>query len=565
MPLRPYQKAAIKAIRNQYTAGKNRQLLCMATGTGKTEVFSHLPEETKDILDGQSMVLLHRDELAQQAIKKMRLRNPFLNIQQEAGNEKCDPSVADVIVASVQTLGRKNTERVKKFNWQNISRLIVDEAHRSIADSYQNVYEAGGYLKDNKRLVLGCTATPTRGDGQGLGSLYEVISYTYSLRQAIEDGYLVDVKCIRVDTKTSLDSVSTKAGDYDSHELSSTVNTAYRNQLVAVAYSDHCGDRQAIGFGVDIQHCKDLAKTFRDNGINAEAVWGADPDRHLKIELFRKGKIHVLFNSQLLVEGFDMSTIGCVVLAAPTKSGVVFSQRVGRGTRLPEGVDNLNDIPSDTICKRDCIVLDVVDSSSRHNLITLPTLLGLPSGINLRGRSLVGSAKTIEEKLKELPHLDFTTLKDIDQIEAFVEAVNLFEVKFPAEVESNSDFTWHPAFGGGYVLMLPNKEQVRIEQNRLDKWIVMGYIKGKKYRGERDTMEAAFSAADELVRKVAPEALKIVNRKEPWHELPPTDDQLKRLKKLYKGKQIPHDLTRGEASKHIGAALAGQKTNGRIK
>jgi hypothetical protein len=409
------------------------------------------------------------------------------------------------------------------------------------------------------------TATPQRGDGQGLGALYQKIVYTYSLRQAIEDGYLVDVKGIRVDTETSLDGVSTKAGDYDTKELASTVNTAPRNQLVAVAYSDHCNNRQAIGFGVDIQHSKDLAKTFRDNGINAEAVWGADPDRHLKIELFRKGKIQVLFNAQLLVEGFDLSTIGCVILAAPTKSGVVFSQRIGRGTRLPEGVDNLNDISSDTICKRDCLVLDVVDSSSRHNLVTLPSLLGLPSGLNLRGRSLVGSAKTIEEKLKELPHLDFTTLKDIDKIEAFVDEVNLFEVKFPAEVEASSDFTWHPAYWGGYVLMLPNKDEVRVEQNLLDKWQVMGYIKGKKYRGERDTMEAAFAAADDLVRNIAPEALKLVNRNEPWHDLPPTDDQMKAIKKHYKGKQIPHDLTRGEASRHIGAALAGKKIDGRIK
>ena len=568
MPLRPYQKKATTKIDEGLKAKISRQLLVMATGTGKTEVFSHLPEILKHRLPGQMMVLLHRDELAQQAIKKLRKRNPNLNIQQEAGTEHCDPISADAIVASVQTLGRKNTERLNKFNKQTLDKFVVDEAHRSIADSYHNVYNHFDLLQDNdSRLLLGCTATPTRGDGQGLGSLYQKIVYTYSLRQAIEDGYLVDVKGIRVDTETSLDGVSTKAGEYDSKELSATVNTPLRNQLVAVAYSEHCSNRQAIGFGVDIQHSKDLAKTFRDNGINAEAVWGADPDRELKIELFRKGKIHVLFNAQLLVEGFDLDTISCVVLAAPTKSGVVFSQRVGRGTRLPEGVDNLNDIPSDTICKRDCIVLDVVDSSSRHNLITLPTLLGLPSGINLRGRSLVGSAKTIEEKLKELPHLDFTTLKDIDKIEAFVNEVNLFEVKFPAEVEANSDFTWHPAYGGGYVLMLPDKEEVRVEQNLLDKWQVLGYIKGKKYRGERDTMEAAFSAADELVRKVAPESLTLVNRDALWRDNLATPKQIKRIKQLYKGKQISPTLTKGEADSQIKKALAGkgQKTNGRIK
>ncbi len=484
--LRPYQQKAIQSIRDAYTAGVNRQLLCMATGTGKTECFAHLPEETKDILNGQMMVLLHRDELAQQAINKLRKRNPLLNIQQEAGTVHSDPSSADVIVASVQTLGRKNTERISKFNWENISRLVVDEAHRSVADSYYNVYNAGGYLReDSKRLLLGCTATPQRGDGEGLGKLYQRIVYAYPLRAAIEDGYLVDVKGIRVDTQTSLDGVSVTKGDYDQTELASTVDTPARNILVLKAYQTTCGSRQAIGFGVNIAHSQHLAETFKSKGIKADAVWGNDPDRVDKIEKFRQGKIQVLFNAQLLVEGFDLDTISCVILAAPTKSGVVFSQRVGRGTRLPEGVDNLNNIMIEANdagnLKTDCIVLDVVDSSSRHSLVTLPTLLGLPKDLNLRGRSLVGSGKLIEEKLAQFSHLDFTTLKDIDKIEAFVQDVNLFDVKFLPEVETNSDFTWYPVYDGGYILHVPPdpdedktkthfapKQQITIKQNLLD-------------------------------------------------------------------------------------------------
>ena len=545
--LRPYQQQAIKAIRDNITAGKNRQLLCMATGTGKTEVFAHLPEETQDILPGQSMVLLHRDELAQQAMSKLRLRNPCFNVQQEAGSEKCDPSTADVIVASVQTLGRKNTERVKKFNWENISRLIIDEAHRSIADSYYNVYNAGGYLSEaSKRLVLGCTATPTRGNGEGLGKLYQCISYNYSLRTAIEEGYLVDIKGIRVDTETSLDGVSTKGGEFDQQELAAAVDNPYRNLLVAKAYTETCAGRQAIGFGVNIAHSQHLAEAFQSIGLNAEAVWGSDPERDDKIEKFRNGTIDILFNAQLLTEGFDLATIECVILAAPTKSGVVFSQRVGRGTRL--------NLP----LKKDCIILDVCDATSRHNLVVLPTLLGLPSGLNMRGKSLVGTAKAIEDMVKKYPHLDFSSLKDADKIEAFVESVNLFEVKFPPEVEMNSQFTWHPAYSGGYMLMLPDKDEVRITQNLLDNWEIKGIIKGKKYKGERPTMEEAFSAADDLIKKTSPEALKLVNRTAHWHNDPPTDGQMRLIAKLFKGKQIPSNLTKGAASKLIGSALAGK-------
>jgi superfamily II DNA or RNA helicase len=542
MPLRLYQKKAIESIRDNFTAGKSRQLLCMATGTGKTEVFAHLPEELKDILPGQMMVLLHRDELAQQAYKKIMLRNPGLNVQIEAGSSYADPD-ADVIIASVQTLGRAGTKRCQKFNWPNIDKLVIDEAHRSIADSYYNVYNAGGYLNDSKRLVLGVTATPTRGDGSGLSSLYQCIPFTYSLQQAIEDGYLVDVRGIRVYTATSLDGVGTSHGDFDQSDLADAVNNPLRNNLVANAYLSSCSGRTAIGFAVNIAHAQSLAATFQANGINAEAVWGADPDRDKKIKAFREGKIQVLFNAQLLVEGFDMADISCVILAAPTKSGVVFSQRVGRGTRLGEG-------------KEDCIILDVVDSTYRHSLITLPTLIGLPSGLNLQGHGLIWAKKEIEAQLEQYPHLDLTGLSDVENLKAYVENVNLFQVKFPPEVEAHSQLTWHPSITGGYVLMLPDKDEVRITQNLLDKFEISARIKGKKYKGERDTIDAAFGAADNLILTAVPEVLNVVKRDAKWHSDSATPKQMKRLRMLYKGKQIPPNITKGEASKLIGQALA---------
>jgi ATP-dependent helicase IRC3 len=344
--------------------------------------------------------------------------------------------------------------------------------------------------------------------------------------------------------------VRTSGGDFNETELADAVDNPYRNLLVAKAYQEHCAGRQAIGFGVNIAHSVHLAEAFISLGINAEAVWGADPDRADKVQRFRDGEIEVLFNPQLLVEGFDLATIACVILAGPTKSKVVFSQRVGRGTRLNPPLKN------------DCIVLDVCDASGRHSLVTLPTLLGLPSGLNMRGRSLVGTAKAIEDILEKYPHLDFTTLKDADKIEAFVESVNLFEVKVPPELEAASQFTWHPSISGGYVLMLPEKESriqsVKIEQNLLDKWQIKAYLKGKRYAGQRDTMEEAFSAADDLVRKIVPESLTVVRREAEWHSLPPTKGQLWKLKRLYKGKQIPKDLNRGTASSLIGSALAGK-------
>ena len=116
MPLRSYQNKAIAAIRKHYEAGVTRQLLCMSTGSGKTEVFAHLPSELKEILPGKMLVLVNRDELAKQAYRKLVQRNPNLKVGIEAGNLYA-PDDSDIIVSSVQTLGRLNSVRVHKLEF----------------------------------------------------------------------------------------------------------------------------------------------------------------------------------------------------------------------------------------------------------------------------------------------------------------------------------------------------------------------------------------------------------------------------------------------------------------
>src|SRR5439155_19379333 len=139
---------------------------------------------------------------------------------------RADPSAADVIVASVATLGRKDTKRTQGYNWQNFDKVVTDEAHHSVAQTYTNIYEAAGLFQEgDKRLLLGVTATSQRGDGKALAKVYKKIVYSYPLRKAIQDGWLVDITCVRVTTDTSLDDVKTTAGDFASDELADTVNT----------------------------------------------------------------------------------------------------------------------------------------------------------------------------------------------------------------------------------------------------------------------------------------------------------------------------------------------------
>jgi superfamily II DNA or RNA helicase len=562
MELRPYQTACHAAIKASLQKGVNKQLIQMATGTGKTVVFAGLPTHLGDILPGQMMVLAHREELIDHAIKKIRRVNPTLRIDKEMAKHRADPSIADVVVASVASLGRKGTSRILNYNWERFDKFVTDEAHHSTAQSYSNIYETAGlFTPGDTRLLLGVTATPQRSDGQALAQLYQRITFAYSMRTAIEEGWLVEVRGVRITTGTSLDNVSVSGGDYKTKELSDTVNTPQRNQLIVKAWLDNAKDRQTIGFCVDIQHAKDLAEMFRHHGVAAEAIWGDDPERAEKLATHRAGDIRVLLNCGILTEGYDDWRIGCVILGRPTKSSVLFTQMVGRATRLEELEDgttpNLLDWTGAPI-KRDCIIIDVVDASSRHSLVTLPTLMGLSPRLNLHGGGLVEAVRALEAVQKDYPHIDFTQLGDITELSAFVESVNLFDVHFPPEVESASALSWYPSPTGGYVLMLPDKDRLSVSQNMLDKWEIKGNIRGKKYAGERGSIEDAFAAADDLVTKECAEALKILRREETWHSDPATPGQLKLLAKFYRGKAIPNDLDKGRASKLISSFLAGK-------
>jgi ATP-dependent helicase IRC3 len=553
--LRDYQNAAIDAVCTAYDQGWRQQILSMATGSGKTVVFSNLYERLKSRLPGKLLILSHTEELINQSIATMQETNPTLRIDKEMAEHKADPNAADVVVGSIATLGRKNTSRLDRFKREDFSTIVIDEAHHTLADSYRNILAHFGVLEDGtSKLLLGVTATPFRSDGRPLGEIYKKMTYVYSLRQAISEGFLAEVRGYRVVTQTNLSDVSTAGGDFNRVELESTINTPERNKAIVEAWQEKGESRPTVAFVAGIAHAKTLSEAFNAAGVFAAAVWGDDPDRTAKLQAFREGGITVLVNCNVLTEGVDIPTIGCVIIARPTKSSVLFTQMCGRGTRLSPG-------------KTDCIILDVLDISGGHSLCTLPMLMGLPGGMDMSGRGLWESVKLIEAAQEEYPSIDFGKLKTIDNLKQFITEVNLFEVRFPEEVEANSDFTWSKAIDGGYIMRIPLLKNdatgvkpglVRIHQNLLDKWEVTGYIGNRAFHGERASVEEAFAVADQQIRERAPASVVLVNRKASWMTKPATKPQMGLLAKLYKGKAWPEDFTQGQASHWINKRIGGK-------
>src|SRR6266404_7023203 len=220
MGLRPYQSDALSAVKSRLAAGVTRQLIALPTGTGKTVVFAMLPEFLN--LGGKTLFLVHREELASQAAEKLMRWNPNISISVEMGDSWAN-SNSQFIVGSVPTLGRKGSKRLARFRPEDFSTIIVDECHHATADSYINIFDYFDVLNQNsKKLLVGFTATPNRGDGVALGKIFDEISFQMDIRTAIKEGWLVDIRGVRVRSKTSLDAVRTQAGDFQQGDLSNT-------------------------------------------------------------------------------------------------------------------------------------------------------------------------------------------------------------------------------------------------------------------------------------------------------------------------------------------------------
>lgn len=555
--LRPYQMDALQISKDKFQAGVNRQIIVLPTGMGKTVCLAQLPLHHG--IDKRVMVVVHREELAQQTADKFSKWNPDSPVGIEmAGSYAGD---AQIVIASVATVGRKNSQRLAEFHPDTFGAIITDEVHHCTADTYVNIYEhfkLVGDEPDKSRLSVGLTATPKRSDGQALAQVFDEIVYQMSIKDAIQQGWLVDIIGIKVETDILLNNIHTQQGDFAVGELSKAVNTPARNHLVVQSWLKHGQDRKTIVFAVDVAHAQSLAAAFQQYGVAAQAIWGTDKYRADKLKAHREGHLKVLVNVGILTEGYDDPTVSCVVMARPTKSQLLFVQQAGRGTRLEVGINNLLEARAagSPITKPDMLLIDVVDNTDKHSLVTLASIFGIPAKVDLHGMPVTRAIEKMEQAEKLHPEIDFRQLRNLDDLNEYIRQVALFENKWPDEVEANSILQWHKTGETEYTLYLPKGERVRIEQDMLDKWAISGVVKQNKfYRNDVTDLPEAFKAAEDIVTMFGRDLLTLLRRKSKWHSEPITPPQKSLVRRLYRYNpdvlKALDQLTKGQAAKLI--------------
>lgn len=376
MELRPYQIAAKNAIMKEWEE-KDKTLLVLPTGCGKTVVFADVAKNRTE--SGRVLVLAHREELLTQAADKIK---SFCGL--DCAVEKAEQTALgrpeQITVGSVQTM--MTEKRLNRFAPDYFGTVIVDEAHHALAQSYQSVLE-----HFDRSKILGVTATPDRGDMKKLGEYFESLAYEYSLRDAVNQGYLSPIKVQTLPLNIDMSKVKTSMGDFQANSIGMALEPYLED--IADEMAKVCKDRHTVVFLPLVSISQQFRDILNRKGFRAAEVNGESKNREEILQEFADGKFNVLCNSMLLTEGWDCPIVDCIVVLRPTKVRSLYCQMIGRGTRLAPGKDHL-------------LILDFLWMTGKHNLIH-------PADIICKKKEV---AEKMTEVLKEGEEADLMELEE---------------------------------------------------------------------------------------------------------------------------------------------------------
>lgn len=591
---RPYQQDALDKIRSLCDRGVNRSLLVAATGLGKAVMLGFLPDLFPQLARRGMMILVHRTELVEQLAETLAWIHPHKKIGIEKAFQKADPYYHDYIVASVQTLAHPKSNRLEKYK-NRIGIICTDEAHHcSEGSQYHQILDFFGVGPTNKapmndgtmRLSVGATATPNRNDRKGLHMFFDDIAVNYDIRWGVEQGYLVDIQAIRVDTGTDISGVKTQRGDFAIGQLTDAINTHERNECIVKGWVEH-GGKMGVAFCSGVAQAHDLASEFNNFGIEAHAIDGEMErgERKYIVDRFRRGEFPIITNCNVLTEGFDVKPVDTILMARPTKSTPLYVQCIGRGTRpvinpmqltAEERVQAIRDS-----AKPSMRIIDFTDNTGNHSIITAPKLFGLSEKFETEGRSIFDLVRTIEAIEEEHPEKAVRHATNLEEIKIIASQISVWDIaETPQEMQAFTDHMWMNVREDVYQLHVPgNKDSLdsRDRQNTIYKLTAddLGrfsvtrikqpvFEDGSVVQPETkatsnylyNSLEEAIEATDTVVSRDHSAVSQLITNGQRWHKDSASSKQVEMLRKLKVYIPDGYELTKGKASKLISAALS---------
>lgn len=415
--------------------GDTSVLGVLPTGCGKTICAGMVARRGIDEFARRTLFLVHREELANQAVDKLSWFD--LSVAVEMGERKARvtsslfDSRPDVVVASIQSMQGR---RLASWDSREFGILITDEAHHGRAASYKKTF---AHFPD--AWHLGITATPDRGDGLNLGAVYPTLAYEYSLRAAINDGYLVPLVTMRVPCGIDLKNIKTTGGDYDQAQLEELISPHI--EALSDIVRHEVDQRQVVIFTPDVGSAEAtadcLAALDRDEPLSkfprvAAAVSGRTPrpERRAILDAFDAGEIQYLTCCDLLIEGWDCKNIEAVVVMRPTRQRSRYMQMIGRGTRRPKKGHP----------KADCLIVDFAFETTKGHEPSVPIDLFDDSTVD--DEVMEVARDLMKRQAKEGQKVD--PLKTLEEAERIVRSRPSFKIKLTGKRAIYQKYVFDP-------------------------------------------------------------------------------------------------------------------------
>lgn len=344
--LRPnkMQGQALEALEVLHGRNEPRALLVSATGTGKTylSAFDVLATKPKKVL-----FVAHRMrilEASQESFEKVLGKH--YNYGFFAGSKRDRRSCT---FAMINTLSR----HLREFRPDEFDYIIIDEAHRTGADSYQKILD---YFKPE--FFLGMTATPSRTDGYDVYALFNhVIAFRITLQNALDEDMLAPfhyfgIADLAIDDET-VDDVSLFS------KLTSDERVNHITQKIE-EYTVEKENRRGLIFCNRNEEALELSRMFNERGYRTVSISGStsDEERNRQIRKLEDGEIEYIFSVDILNEGVDIPTLNQIIMLRRTESAIVFVQQLGRGLRKATG-------------KEFALVLDFIGNYRQNYLVPI--------------------------------------------------------------------------------------------------------------------------------------------------------------------------------------------------
>ncbi len=376
MKPRYYQQIAVDKTLEAITNGKDRVLLTLATGTGKTYIAFQIVYrlfEAKWSREGverrpKVLFLADRNVLADQAfntfnpLEKDIVRVNGKEIKKRGGKV---PTNANVFFAIYQSIAERKSDEFdeendvlayyKQYPSNFFDLVVIDECHRGSANdesSWRDILDHFG-----SAVHLGLTATPKRDDNGDTYKYFGDPIYEYSLKEGINDGFLTPYKVKRI--QTNIDEYRFNPNDIIQGELEEQIVTLdkfekqvvipKRTELIAKTILEQMNPMdKTIIFCVNQKHAIDMKiaidkhKTVKDNNYCVRVTSDEGDIGRAFLEAFQNNDRDIptiLTSSKMLTTGVDAKNVRNIVLTAPIRSMTEFKQIIGRGTRVFEGKD----------------------------------------------------------------------------------------------------------------------------------------------------------------------------------------------------------------------------------